>query len=295
MYNQIYSKRTAIALAVLPIICAMFSPLIEARADGHFQMVWSYSQFNDESNKGRSTSLLIVGIPETDNLRATASCFGGSTAGLPKLEVFANTQGYRPGDAANVEFNTDVGPVTYQGSIRQPASEEDYFGVTINLMPDDPLWQTLMRMNEVSFRFEGQTYILPLKGSRRAITRFLEDCLFLHPQTRQAETPKPPANDPRWATCETLANETSRNSDTPTTVTFVNKSEGTRGVMWIGFDGVPKDYAQLNPGETYTINTFLTHPWMFTDGPGNCLEMYMPQLGVDTFNITAPNRDFGAE
>ena len=101
--------------------------------------------------------------------------------------------------------------------------------------------------------------------------------------------------DPRWQTCDTLGGQRSLNSDTPVTVTFRNLSDGFRSVMWIGFDGVPKNYANLNPGESYTINTFLTHPWMFTDGPGNCIEMFMPQMGVSTFDITAPGRDFGPE
>lgn len=65
--------------------------------------------------------------------------------------------------------------------------------------------------------------------------------------------------------------------------------------MWIDFKGNPKEYAALNAGEEYTLNTYVTHPWMITDGPGNCLEMFMPHQGVDTFNITAPDRDFGPE
>ena len=49
------------------------------------------------------------------------------------------------------------------------------------------------------------------------------------------------------------------------------------------------------PAWTFTINTYMTHPWMFTDGPGNCIEMFMPQPGVTRFAITAPNRNFGPE
>lgn len=101
--------------------------------------------------------------------------------------------------------------------------------------------------------------------------------------------------DPRHATCDTLRNITSRNSDVPVSLTFVNKTDGQRGVIWISFDGVPKQYASLNPGEKFSINTFLTHPWMFTDGPGNCLEMFMPHQGVPLFEITAPGRNFGSE
>jgi hypothetical protein len=65
--------------------------------------------------------------------------------------------------------------------------------------------------------------------------------------------------------------------------------------MWIGFDGMPVEYANLNPGETFSVNTYVTHPWMITDGPGNCIEMFMPQPGRASFDITAPGRDFGPE
>jgi len=97
------------------------------------------------------------------------------------------------------------------------------------------------------------------------------------------------AADPRWDTCQAFGQVRSLNSDHAVTVTFRNQSDGYRGVMWIGFDGVPVTYANLNPGEEFTINTYLTHPWMFTDGPGNCVEMFMPQLGIPVFAMTAPN------
>ena len=87
--------------------------------------------------------------------------------------------------------------------------------------------------------------------------------------------------------CSKFGKVRSQNSDTPVTVTFVNKSGEYRGVMWIDFKGQPVSYANLNPGQKYTINTYLTHPWMFTDGPGNCVEMFMPRRGVTKFKITA--------
>lgn len=103
------------------------------------------------------------------------------------------------------------------------------------------------------------------------------------------------ASDPRWATCDQFQNERSRNSDNPVTVTFINRSGAFRSVMWVDFNGRPTEYAALNDGERFTINTYLSHPWMFTDGPGNCIEMYMPVLGVSQFQITAPSRYFGDE
>ena len=67
----------------------------------------------------------------------------------------------------------------------------------------------------------------------------------------------------------------SQNSNTPVTVTFYNKSGEYRGVMWADFKGKWVSYANLEPGQSYTVNTFATHPWVFTDGPGNCIEMWV--------------------
>ena len=51
----------------------------------------------------------------------------------------------------------------------------------------------------------------------------------------------------------------------------------------------------LEPGQSKAIQTWITHPWMFTDGPGNCIEMYMPAAASPTFSITRPSPGFGAE
>lgn len=91
------------------------------------------------------------------------------------------------------------------------------------------------------------------------------------------------------ASCNKVGKLRSRNSDVPVTITFRNRTKGFRAVMWIDFNGQPVNYANLEPGQKFTVSTFVTHPWMFTDGPGNCAEVYMPQAGVKTFNITAKN------
>ena len=101
--------------------------------------------------------------------------------------------------------------------------------------------------------------------------------------------------DQRWDTCRHFGRVHSINSDVPVTVTFRNMTDSYRSVMWIGFDGVPKNYANLNPGQEFTVNTFLTHPWMFTDGPGNCVEMFMPRKGVSRFNIMRKSTGTGGD
>ncbi len=95
--------------------------------------------------------------------------------------------------------------------------------------------------------------------------------------------------------CNLFGQIKSKNSIKPVTVTFENHTDGLRNVAWLDFKGMPVEYAHLQPGEKFTINTFLTHPWMFTDGPGNCHEIYMPKRGVNKFRITVERQDLGAE
>ncbi len=79
------------------------------------------------------------------------------------------------------------------------------------------------------------------------------------------------------ASCKQLFKIKSKSSKTKTTITFVNSSKTYRGLLWLGFDGQPKDYGNVAPGQEKTIQTFLTHPWMVATGPGDCLHIVMPQ------------------
>ncbi len=51
-------------------------------------------------------------------------------------------------------------------------------------------------------------------------------------------------------------------SNTPTQVTFANESALDFEVYWIDYGGQEKLYRTLAPGESYTQNTFATHPWI---------------------------------
>lgn len=79
------------------------------------------------------------------------------------------------------------------------------------------------------------------------------------------------------ASCKQLFKLKSKESKTKTSITFVNKAKTYRGLLWLGFDGQPKDYGNVAPGQEKTIQTFLTHPWMVATGPGDCLEIVMPR------------------
>jgi hypothetical protein len=97
------------------------------------------------------------------------------------------------------------------------------------------------------------------------------------------EVPDPP--------CKNRKNLRSQVSDEATKITFINRSGGMRGILWIDFNGRPKDYANLHDGEEAVFDTFVTHPWMITDGPGNCLQIAMPHPGARVVEIVRAGAD----
>lgn len=92
-----------------------------------------------------------------------------------------------------------------------------------------------------------------------------------------------------WAladSCDLLGNLKSRDTGVPVTIRFKNKSGGYRSIMWLDYDGNPVAYKDLNAGESYTQSTFAGHPWMVTDGPGNCRHIFVASKKTRRFNIT---------
>jgi hypothetical protein len=88
--------------------------------------------------------------------------------------------------------------------------------------------------------------------------------------------PVPSSARPGHRPCAERSALRSEKSTEPTSLTFVNQSGMYRAILWIDDKGLPTDRAGLNPGEKTRIDTFRTHPWMITDGPGNCVEIVLP-------------------
>lgn len=77
--------------------------------------------------------------------------------------------------------------------------------------------------------------------------------------------------------CHLLGQVRASESEQPITITFVNSSGMFRHIDWIDFDGNPEQRASLNPGQTHVQQTTSGSPWMVSDGPGNCVDIFMPK------------------
>lgn len=91
----------------------------------------------------------------------------------------------------------------------------------------------------------------------------------------------PPARVPdssagRGERCPQEAGRRSQVSTTSTAIQFVNNTTGAIRTYWLDFQGQRKFYAELQPGQSVRQQTYLTHPWVITDGGDNCLRFLMP-------------------
>jgi hypothetical protein len=114
------------------------------------------------------------------------------------------------------------------------------------------------------------------------------------PDTAAAPSPAPRAvAAARELACSEERKIRSLNSDVPAKVTFVNTSSTYRALHWIDESGNSKDYGGLNAGEKMTIDTFVTHPWVVTTGPGDCLQIFLPVAGATTIELAGLPADKG--
>jgi len=94
-----------------------------------------------------------------------------------------------------------------------------------------------------------------------------------------------PGNMASAASCKLFGNLKSRNSGVPVTIRFRNRSNGYRVIEWLNYKGQPVTYKHLQAGQSYTQQTYAGHPWMITDGPGNCRQIFVPGNRSRVFNI----------
>jgi von Hippel-Lindau disease tumor supressor len=71
-----------------------------------------------------------------------------------------------------------------------------------------------------------------------------------------------------------------------TAIKFVNGSSSVIKVYWLDYKGKRVLYGTLKPSENLPIDTYLTHPWLITDGDDNAKSIYFPDGQPRTVEIT---------
>lgn len=267
--------------------CVLFAVAFQSSA-GAQDFQWQANAYNDESNKGKYTAFLTQGVPETDNVAFRSTCTPGSSATFAATVFVYNT--------GNLERNTDVqlsffvnGKRVHRmpGLVYHAEQEEGVSGVFVRAEVDDPIWGVLSRNSFVHYEANGMGQAsMNLSGSSRAIDTFLADCRGIFGMQVVDDRDNEENNVAEAKSCRQFGNIRSKNSNQALSVRFTNKTSSYRSVMWLDYSGTPVHYKDLDAGESYVQQTFAGHPWMFTDGPGNCKEVFVPKRGSTSFEMT---------
>jgi len=78
-------------------------------------------------------------------------------------------------------------------------------------------------------------------------------------------------------------------SDTSLHLVFANHTRGSVSIYWLDFNGERVWYNTLAPGESYSQQTFVTHPWVIVDSDGRCLD-HLVATRSGTFDIPIGKR-----
>lgn len=193
---------TALIAATLSAIAT--APLTALANDSTNDMTWQYYQFNDEANRGRTTSQILVGIPETDNRIMEAKCDSGSSGTFSYLTLAAPVATLRDNDPIDILFKGDDYEEELSGMVSGlNAGEEALVGVRLLMENDATLWDKFTTLPTITYTVSGSDMTLPLAGSRQAIKNFLKDCRYYASQFTEtkaiaiqtAEGTPPPEDD----------------------------------------------------------------------------------------------------
>ena len=291
------------------------------------QMAWTVDRYPSDAAGMADTVILSYGIPETDAVAFEAIC-GGPDGVTPRAVFWYDTVDLDEGEDVVLSLSVEDLTEKVVAQVYGKDAEVGVSGFQATLNATSPIWQAMKNDGVLTYGLSGgEQQKLHLTGAARAIQAFTTACKtgaesasdeaattgdgLVRDTMAQATASSvaaairdaasgppngvPSAQKARPVSCDAFGTIKSAHSETPVEITFVNKADGYRGLMWIDTEGTPIDNTGLNQGETAVIPTFQTHAWMITDGPGNCIEMVVAGEGDTTFEITAPAPVLGPE
>jgi hypothetical protein len=75
-------------------------------------------------------------------------------------------------------------------------------------------------------------------------------------------------------------------SEHSVTVTFTNLSSRDISTYWLNYAGNRVFYKRVDPGSSYTQQTYISHPWVLVDSTGRCRKIILP--GSSQAVVTIP-------
>ncbi|KUF11503.1 hypothetical protein [Pseudoponticoccus marisrubri] len=276
----------------LPVLLALAGALPAAAQP---EREWSYDRHLAQ-DIFETELVLSYGVPETDAVQARATCAIGAQAPYVALRLAIAPGPRAEGAGVQVTIRNARGDsYLYQAGITGVGAEVGITGVDLPLATDDPILAEFTEAGPLSYAIPGAAPVtLPLAGIGDKAARLVEDCRDI-----ATLTPDPPALDPATAAsaalCDVVQSLRSGTGGAPQPVRFTNVSDGYRVLLWVDFEGNLTEYAALQAGLSYDVNSFVDHVWQVTDGPGNCVQVVTLQPGDSAVSLSAPQRVFEPE
>lgn len=149
----------------------------EQQAQDTAQMKWSYRQFKDDNNKGKTASTLTFSVPETDNVLFQGYCAAGFRDNVSVLRLSSETGDLEDARDVKILFSGNNKTHRFDGTVVKAADGEAISGARITVKNDDPLWESLQELSDIEYRvnvFEAVS--VSLSGANEPIASFLADC-----------------------------------------------------------------------------------------------------------------------
>lgn len=292
-------------------------------------MQWTFGAF-DGGGEGKVLQL-TYGVPETDNVQVYATCVSAN-AGAADVIFGWDVNNQRPGKAARLRIVGEGFDRQFDARVFISESGEGVQGVELQIEANDTIWKQLKSVKSVRYNVGGQGGLkLVTTGLAAPLDKFLKQCVAIAEDVVGTGS----KNDDSVASgddvasgdtgddvapfdartlfggkvagggggkssggegsCEALAKARSTNDGEQVSVVFENRSGEFRSINWIDPKGRAIQFGGINSGERFDAETFTSHPWMVTDGPGNCIEMFMPSVDQPVIKLTRKSPGFGPE
>jgi uncharacterized protein (TIGR03437 family) len=87
--------------------------------------------------------------------------------------------------------------------------------------------------------------------------------------------------------CAAESTLASAGADRSVTVTFINAAAAPVRIFWLNYSGQRVLYNTLAPGESYSQQTFATHPWLVANRNDACIGIYVAGGGAGRVRVTS--------
>ena len=77
----------------------------------------------------------------------------------------------------------------------------------------------------------------------------------------------------------------SESSNTALTITLLNQQNKAVYVYWVNYSGTAQYFARVEPGSTYYLYTYGTHPWIIADANDVSIAYFVPYTADLTITI----------